>query len=155
MNSRRAQNEGAEPRRNAEQAVFLQVQRTAQQLMDDLAQLLKGADLSPTQYNVLRILRAAGPQGLASGQIARKMITREPDMTRLLDRLETRGLIERCRGADDRRIVRGRITDAGRRLRAPLDPKVLQAHRRQLGHLSRPRLRTLSELLAEVRRRTG
>ena len=155
MSSQRGQNRAAEPRRNPEQAVFLQIQRTAEQLMDDLAQLLKGFDLSPTQYNVLRILRAAGPQGLATGQIARKMITREPDMTRLLDRLEARGLIERSRGKDDRRVVQGRITDAGRRVLAPLDSKVLQAHRRQLGHLSHPRLRTLSDLLSEVRQRTG
>src|SRR5579884_1844753 len=85
------------PQRTPEQAVFLNIQKTADLLMAEVAAALKPSELSPTQYNVLRILRAAGEEGLACGRIAERMLTREPDMTRLLDRLEKRGLIVRSR----------------------------------------------------------
>ena len=87
----------ARPRRTLEQTVFLQLQKTADDLMAEFAELIKPYDLSPQQYNVLRILRAAGDAGLASGKITERMLTREPDMTRLLDRLEKRDLIRRDR----------------------------------------------------------
>ena len=135
--------------------VFLNLQKTADALMGDLADLLKASDISPTQYNVLRILRAAGSRGLPCGQIAGRMLTREPDMTRLLDRLEKRGLIERSRDANDRRVVLGRITHAGREALKPLDQPVAELHRRQLGHMGRERLSALAELLQEARRRTN
>ena len=141
--------------RTPEQAVFLNVQKTADVLMGELADVLKPAELSPTQYNVLRILRAAGGGGLPCGQIALRMLTREPDMTRLLDRLEGRGLIARARGTDDRRVVRGRITDKGLALLKMLDAPVADLHRRQLGHLGRENLKTLAKLLERARDRTG
>src|SRR5947209_2864492 len=99
--------------------------------MADVAAELKPAELSPTQYNVLRILRGAGPEGLACGRIAERMITRDPDMTRLLDRMKKRGLIERHRCPKDRRVVRGRLTAAGARLLEKLDGPVLDLVRRQ------------------------
>ena len=82
----------------AEQEVFLGIQRTGDVLMRDLEEVLKPAALSPTQYNVLRILRGAGDDGLPCGSIAERMITRDPDVTRLLDRLEARELIHRSFG---------------------------------------------------------
>src|SRR6266851_400942 len=109
-------------------------------------QVLKAEDLSATQYNVLRILRGA-PEGLPCGEIASRMITRDPDVTRLLDRLEKRGLISRRRETKDRRTVMARITPDGLKLLSRLDEPVQAAHRKQLGHLGRERLRTLTELL--------
>src|SRR2546426_12329461 len=92
-----------------EEAAFLDLLRTTDMLSRGPAQVLRSEDLSATQYNVLRILRGA-PEGLACGEIARRMITRDPDITRLLDRLEKRGLISRCRETRDRRTVLARIT---------------------------------------------
>ena len=114
--------------------------------------MLKTEDLSATQYNVLRILRGA-PDGLPCGEIANRMITRDPDITRLLDRLEKRGLISRCRESKDRRMVTARITTEGSKLLTRLDEPVREAHRKQLGHLGRERLRALTELLRAFRSR--
>jgi DNA-binding MarR family transcriptional regulator len=142
------------PRRGTcpEEAAFLDLLRTTDMLSRPLAQLLKTEDVSATQYNVLRILRGT-PEGLTCGEVANRMITRDPDITRLFDRLEKRGLISRCREAKDRRMVLTRITPEGLTLLARLDKPVLVAHRKQLGHLGRERLRTLSELLSACRSR--
>jgi DNA-binding MarR family transcriptional regulator len=129
-----------------EEVAFLDLLRTTDMLSRGLIQVLKTEDLSATQYNVLRILRGA-PEGLACGEIASRMITRDPDVTRLLDRLEKRGLISRCRETKDRRTVMARITQEGLKLLTRLDEPVQAAHRKQLGHLGRERLRTLTELL--------
>jgi DNA-binding MarR family transcriptional regulator len=129
-----------------EEAVFLDLLRTTDMLSRGLVQVLKSEDLSPTQYNVLRILRGA-LEGLPCGEIASRMITRDPDVTRLLDRLEKRQLIARNREPHDRRTVMARITSDGLKLLAQLDEPVQTAHRRQLGHLGRERLRALTELL--------
>ena len=119
-----------------------------------LVRILKTEDLSATQYNVLRILRGS-PDGLPCGEIASHMITRDPDITRLLDRLERRGLISRCRETKDRRMVMARITPDGLKLLARLDEPVGDAHRKQLGHLGRERLRALTELLHAARAEVG
>jgi DNA-binding MarR family transcriptional regulator len=108
--------------------------------------LLKAEELSSNQYNVLRILRGS-PDGLPCGEIGNRMITRDPDITRLLDRLEKRKLISRCRDAKDRRMVMARITPQGLELLARMDGPVRDGHRRQLGHLGLQRLRTLTQLL--------
>lgn len=126
--------------------MFLDLLRTSEVLSRRIDYVLKNADLSSNQYNVLRILRGAS-QGLACGEIASRMITRDPDITRLLDRLEKRALISRCRESKDRRMVLTRITPAGLKLLAELDEPVQQAHREQLGHMGRERLKALSELL--------
>ena len=128
----------------------MELLRTTDMLSRGLVQVLKSEDVSPTQYNVLRILRGA-PEGLPCGEIANRMITRDPDVTRLVDRLEKRELISRCRETKDRRTVMVRITPEGLKLLARLDEPVLTAHRRQLGHLGRERLRALSELLSVSR----
>jgi len=142
------------PRRTAcpEEVAFLDLLRTTDMLSRRPAQVLKTEDLSATQYNVLRILRGA-PDGLTCGEVANRMITRDPDITRLLDRLEKRGLTSRCREAKDRRMVQTRITLKGLALLARLDRPVQEAHHRQLGHLGRERLRAISELLSDCRSR--
>jgi len=133
-----------------EEAAFLDLLRTTDVLSRRLAGVLKTEDLSSTQYNVLRILRGA-PPGLPCGEIASRMITRDPDVTRLLDRLEKRGLISRCRETKDRRTVMARISPAGLKLLARLDEPVQAAHRKLLGHLGRERLQALTGLLSAAR----
>jgi len=103
-----------------EEAAFVDLWRTCDLLSRGLAQILKAEDISPTQYNVLRILRGS-PAGLLCGEIASRMITRDPDVTRLLDRLEKRGLISRFRDSNDRRTVIGKITAEGLKLLVRLE----------------------------------
>src|SRR5271167_4781930 len=129
-----------------EETAFLDLLRTCDLLARGPAQVLKQEDLSATQYNVLRILRGA-PEGLPCGEVANRMITRDPDITRLLDRLEKRGLISRTRETKDRRMVMARITPDGLKLLGRLDEPVQETHRKQLGHLGRDRLRALAALL--------
>jgi len=126
--------------------------RTADMLTRGAAGVLKTEDLSSTQYNVLRILRGS-PEGLPCGEIARRLITRDPDVTRLLDRMEKRGLIWRARENRDRRMVLARITPEGLKLVDRLDEPVQKIHRKQLGHLGKDQLRALTELLAAARSR--
>jgi DNA-binding MarR family transcriptional regulator len=136
---------------SAEEAAFLDLARTADLLSRPVVQLLKTEDLSPAQYNVLRILRGAAPAGLTCGEIGNRMISRDPDITRLLDRLEKRGLISRGREEKDRRIVLTRITSDGMEMLAGLDQPVRSLHSTLLGHLGEERLRDLAELLAVCR----
>jgi DNA-binding MarR family transcriptional regulator len=133
-----------------EESVFLDLLRTTDMLSRSLVGILKAEDLSANQYNVLRILRGAH-DALPCGEIASRMITRDPDITRLLDRLEKRGLISRCRETKDRRMVMARITPEGLKLLSRLDEPIEEAHRKRLGHLGRERLRTLTELLEAAR----
>jgi DNA-binding MarR family transcriptional regulator len=135
-----------------EEAAFLELARTTDLLSRGMIHVLKEEEVSPTQYNVLRILRGASG-GLACGEIAGRMITRDPDVTRLLDRMEKRRLISRCRETKDRRTVVTRIAPAGLEVLARLDEPVRAAHRKYLGHLGRDRLQTLMKLLAEARSR--
>jgi DNA-binding MarR family transcriptional regulator len=137
-----------------EEVTHLEMLRTMEALSHRFAQVLKTEDLSSTQYNVLRILRGA-PDGLPCGEIASRMITRDPDITRLLDRLEKRELISRSRETRDRRTVIARITPDGLKLLARLDEPVEEGHRKQLGHLGRERLRALTELLCAARTQVG
>ncbi len=136
---------------SAEEEVFLNLQRTADALMQGLAEVLKPAGLSPTQYNVLRILRGAGPAGLACREVGQRMLTRDPDVTRLLDRLEKRGLVTRSREQHDRRVITTRITAEGLRILQELDGPVAELHMRQLRHLGGSRLRALIDLLEGAR----
>jgi DNA-binding MarR family transcriptional regulator len=144
----------SKPRSSPEEAAFLDLLRTCDLLSRGPAQVLKREDLSATQYNVLRILRGA-PEGLPCGEIASRMITRDPDVTRLLDRLEKRGLISRWRETKDRRLVMARISPEGLKVLARLDEPVQETHRKQFGHLGRDRLRALARLLAAARAQAG
>ena len=134
-----------------EQDAFMSIQRNADWLMRDFEEILKDHNLSPAQYNVLRILRTAGPGGMACHEIGERMITRDPDMTRLLDKLEDRELLGRSRERQDRRVIRTRISPTGLKLLKELDEPVRSLHRQQLGHLSEKRLRLLVRLLESVR----
>ncbi len=139
-----------EPFASPEEEAVLSIIRTADVLIRAAAERFKTHDLSPTQYNVLRILRGtcpAGTSGLACNAIAEQMLTRDPDMTRLLDRLERRGLISRARDEKDRRVVRTCITEKSLAMLAELDPVINDCHREQLGHLGEKRLRQLIDLL--------
>jgi DNA-binding MarR family transcriptional regulator len=120
-----------------EEAAFLELLRTADMLTRGAVGVVKAEDLSLTQYNVLRILRAS-PQGLPCGELASRMITRDPDVTRLLDRMEKRGLISRARDGQDRRMVLARITPAGLKLVDRLDEPVQKIHgkpKEETGHV--------------------
>jgi len=117
-----------------DQELYVVLQRVADRLLQDAQSLLKGHGLSPQQYNVLRILR--GAQGrLNCTEIANRMINRDPDMTRLLDRMETKGWIERARDMHDRRAVLASITGVGLALLAELDEPVRERHQRQFAGL--------------------
>ena len=139
------------PHPTLEAEVFVSLLRTADALARGAEALLKPHGLSGTQYNVLRILRGAGEKGLACREVGGRLISRDPDITRLLDRMESRGLIARAREAGDRRVVRTRISPEGLRLLAELDEPVRQLHRRQLRHLPEKQLRQLSALLDRAR----
>lgn len=139
------------PFESLEQEALLSIERTAALLMHGFADSLKEYDITPTQYNVLRILRGAGRAGLCRNEIRDRLVAQVPDVTRLLDRLEEGGLVERERAEQDRRLVTTRITRTGLALLGRLDGPVAQSHRERLGHLSATQLRSLIGLLAQVR----
>ena len=134
-----------------EARVFVSLMRTADALARGAEALLKPYSLSGTQYNILRILRGAGEKGLACREVGCRLISRDPDITRLLDRMESRGWIARARETQDRRVVKTRITAEGLRLLDELDQPVHELHRRQLRHLPAKQLRQLSILLDRAR----
>jgi DNA-binding MarR family transcriptional regulator len=139
------------PFESLEQEAVLNVLRTADVLLQRITAVLKPFKLSHSQYNVLRILRGAGPEGLACRAIGERMITRDPDITRLLDRLEVRGLLTRTRDQKDRRVITARITAEGRRLLEELDQPIAEVDRQPLHHLGEQRLQTLIQLLELAR----
>ena len=143
----------ARPFVSLEAEAALSVARTAALLDAETAEALKPHGLTPTQYNVLRILRGAGEAGYCRYEVGDRLVTPVPDVTRLLDRLEAAGLVDRARDPEDRRQVRARITPRGLRLLAELDGVTRDLHHRQLGHLGEERLRALVELLAAARER--
>ncbi len=138
-----------------EEEVLLGLARTADVLDRGIAELLKPSALTRTQYNVLRILRGAGSPGLSCSEVASRMVTRDPDATRMLDRLEARRLVTRARDATDRRVVTTRITAEGLQLLASLDEPMQEHHRRALGSLGAEKLRSLAGLLDEARASSG
>jgi DNA-binding MarR family transcriptional regulator len=141
------------PFTSLEQEALLSIERTAAVLMHRFAESLKAHDITPTQYNVLRILRGAGEMGLCRNEIRDRLVAQVPDVTRLLDRLEQAGLVARERDAADRRLVTTRITRDGLKLLKRLDAPVTRSHQRDLGHMKRADLRTLIDLLADARSR--
>lgn len=137
-----------------EAEAFLSVARTAALLGNEIVDALEPHGLTVTQYNVLRILRGAGASGLCRYEVGDRLVTPVPDVTRLLDRLERAGLVDRARDPEDRRQVKARITPAGLQLLDELDEALQAVHASQLGHLGEKRLRTLIDLLAAARKRT-
>ena len=134
-----------------QEEVVLSMLRTADQLAVPMNETLRGADLSLSQYNVLRILRGSAGEGLSCGEIAERMVRRDPDLTRLLDRLENRGLVKRSRSTTDRRVVLAEIAPEGLHLLEQLNDEVEQTVRKTLGHMPADRLNKLCELLEEAR----
>ena len=134
-----------------EQEAQLNVVRTASLLVDAFEQMLKPYGITATQYNVLRILRGAEPDGLCRNELRDRMLTRMPDVTRLLDRMEDAKLVARARDSEDRRLVSTRITSKGLRLLDELQEAVSEEHTRRFHHLSKTQLKTLIELLSVVR----
>ena len=139
------------PFKSLEEEVLLGLARTADAVARAGEEVLKGSGLTATQYNVLRILRGAGAVGLSCGDVASRMITRDPDLTRLLDRLEARALVTRARDVEDRRVVLTHITREGLALLAELDEPVQAQNRKAVGHLGEQKLRALAQLLDEAR----
>jgi DNA-binding MarR family transcriptional regulator len=133
--------------------IFVALLQTADALSQEAEQFLKTAGLTGTQYNVLRILRGGEPEGLPCRGISDRMISHDPDMTRLLDRMEKRGLITRERQTDDRRVVKTRITPQALSLLKTLDQPIHELHKRQFRHMPAARLKILNRLLEEVRAR--
>lgn len=136
-----------------EEAAFVSVQLTSESLKAGTTHLFKDKDLTGSQYNVLRILRGAGKEGLCGREIGDRMMTKDSDITRMLDRLEARGLISRERQAEDRRYVQAFITEEGLGLLAELDTPVLELHKSQLGHMTGSELESLIALLGKARRK--
>lgn len=134
-----------------EQEVFLNLWRTYDRLRAIEETLFAEHDLTPQQYNVLRLLRGEHPKTLPTLTLAARLVSRAPDITRMLDKLEQRALVYRDRPAENRRVVRIGITDEGRTLLRRLDTLVRDCHRRQLGHLPPERLRKLADLLHAAR----
>jgi DNA-binding MarR family transcriptional regulator len=141
------------PTEQVEAQLFVALLKTADSLSQQAEQLIKSAGLTSAQYNVLRILRGAEPEGLPCRAIGEHMISRDPDMTRMLDRMEKREWITRNRETEDRRVVKTRITQEGLKLLKKLDQPVRELHKKQFQHMSAARLKTLSELLEEVGKR--
>ncbi|MDP1569856.1 MAG: MarR family transcriptional regulator [Vicinamibacterales bacterium] len=141
------------PFRSLREEALLNIARTAAALEHEVAQALKPYDITPTQYNVLRILRGAGAEGLCRNEVGARLIRRVPDVTRLLDRMEETGLLVRQRSGTDRRYVTTTIAKKGLDLLARLEGPITEIHRAQLGHVAEARLRTLVDLLDEVRSR--
>lgn len=133
-----------------EREVYLLLQHVSGELIHELAALLKPAGITPEQYHVLRILRNAGSAGIALGDVAERSPRGDPDVTRLLDRLERHGLATRTRETVDRRVIIARITSDGRRLLAKLEAPVATLHTRQLGNLGDEGLREFRKLLRIV-----
>jgi MarR family transcriptional regulator, organic hydroperoxide resistance regulator len=141
------------PFTSREQEAYLALLRTADALQSRIERKLKEFGLTGTQYNALRILRGAGPDGLPCSEIGERMITHDPDITRLLDRLERCGLVERDRGKQDRRVIYGKITSAGLKLLREMDGPIEKHGREMLRHVGQERLKRLIELLELVRSR--
>ena len=134
-----------------QQEAFLSLWRTYDRLRALEDELFGRHDLTAQQYNALRLLKAARPKKLPTLHLASRLVSRAPDVTRLLDKLDARGLIERERPAENRRVVHVGITEPGIELLNNLADEVRDCHQRQLGHLSAEELATLVELLRKAR----
>jgi DNA-binding MarR family transcriptional regulator len=141
----------SQPFQVPEQETYLNLVRTHALLSDEVGELFKQHHLSQPLYNVLKVVARVGDVGIPSQSIAQYMVARDPDITRLVDRLQKDRLIERERDEQDRRVVRVKVTQLGQEVIKKLDPLIGKLHQRQLGHLSQERLELLNQLLVEAR----
>lgn len=136
------------------QEAVLGIKRTAALLDLRLADLLRPYGLTPTQYNVLRILRGAGAEGLPRCEVQGRLVAPVADTTRLLDRLEKMGLVVRARNTDDRRVVTSKITPRGLAVLEKVAAPLKELEENEVGRVTDARLRTLIGILDEIRRLT-
>jgi DNA-binding MarR family transcriptional regulator len=134
-----------------QQEVFLSLWRTYDRLRALEDELFGRYELTAQQYNALRLLRAVHPRKVPTLSLGSRLISKAPDVTRLLDKLVDRGLVERERPAENRRVVNVGVTEAGLALLEELAAEVRQCHERQVGHLSEQEMATLVELLRKAR----
>lgn len=134
-----------------EQEAFLNLWRTYDRLKAYEDELFARYDLTPQQYNALRILKSEHPRPIRTLDLAARLVSRAPDITRLVDKLEERGVISRDRPVENRRVVRLAITEAGIALLRELLKPIRECHRRQLGHLTAKQLEELVALLRAAR----
>jgi len=139
------------PFRSREQEAYLSLLRTTDALQSSIEAKLQEFGLTGTQYNALRILRGAGSDGLPCSEIGERMITRDPDVTRLLNRLEKRGFVTRTRAKSDRRVIYGKISNAGLKLLREMDEPLEKFGREMLKHVAQDKLQHLIDLLELVR----
>ncbi len=139
------------PFQSLEEEAFLNLGRTYESLGRELAELLKDFRLTPTQYNMLRILAGAGEAGVTCSQAMERMLTADPDVTRLLDRMETQGLIRRERDREDRRVVITRITDHGIDLVKRIDAPLQRFFKQRIGRVGQSDLKELIDTLEALR----
>ena len=139
------------PFNSIQQEALLSVVRTSAQLMDRFELFLRPYGITGTQYNVLRILRGSEPKGLCRNELRDRMLTRMPDVTRLLDRMEEAGLVERTRDTTDRRMVTSRITKKATALLATLDPLVAENEKHFFSGITHEQIQTLIDVLDAVR----
>jgi DNA-binding MarR family transcriptional regulator len=140
------------PFRSLQEQLVLNLMLTTRVVEESWAQYLKRAEgISPSQYNILRILRGARPKAARISEIADRMVTRDPDVTRLVDRLIKQGLARRERDSEDRRVVLVEITAAGLALLSRLDGPAAESTEAAMAGLKPQQLRTLDTLLNEVR----
>lgn len=139
------------PFTSREQEAYLSLLRTADALQSRIEVKLKEFGLTGTQYNALRILRGAGTDGLPCSEIGERMITHDPDITRLLNRLEKSGWVSRARDKQDRRVICGRIAAAGLKLLREIDQPIETLGRDLLRHVGQAQLKQLINLLELVR----
>jgi DNA-binding MarR family transcriptional regulator len=150
----RSQIRQTKPFSTPEAEAFVTLLRVSYELEAQLTDVLREYDVTRPQFNVLRILRGAGERGLASGDIGARMVTHDSDITRLIDRMESRGLVKRERNAEDRRVVTVVLSAQGRSLVDSLDEPVRQLHDRQFVQLTKAELKTLVALLEKTRARS-
>jgi len=134
-----------------EEEASLNIVRTGDLLMRRIAELLKPHNLSPAQYNVLRILRGAGKEGASCKDIGERLLARDPDITRLMDRLEARGLLVRGRAKEDRRVVTHCLTKEGLALVNAFDRPIEKLHRGVMRGVPQGKLKDLIATLEEIR----
>ena len=155
MASLKAEIEQSVPFSSAQEEALLNLMRTSDQLSRAIQGVIRPWGVTSTQYNVLRILRGAGPEGLTCSQIGERMLTADPDITRLLRRLKVLKMILQHRDRNDRRVVWTVISDAGLRLLKEMDPVVNRAPEELLAHMSAAEIADLTRLLERARERCG
>ena len=140
------------PFRIAEEEAYLNIIRTSNELNSKFFRFLKSFGITPVQYNILRILRGAGSDGLPGVEVVNRLVTKEPDITRLIDRLEKMVFVRRVRSQLDRRVIFVKITEQGMQLLEKLDKPSLTMLKELLGHMSKPELATVNQLMIKARK---